>query len=146
MPSDLTAYTLSVDLNSTYLSQTSTLPATRHINDPTLGLMMLLSTLQYESPYMNQTYSNAANQAGKAAYVESGGQGLQNNFLQRLGKETTDAGHQMGLTDTEMGILFETAKTAKTHKLDINGPKVYFMKTRLTIEESRGSVGVGWSW
>lgn len=144
--SDLTACTLAVDPNSTYLNHIANIPTVQPANDPILGLMMLLSTLQYQAPYMNSTYSNAANQAGKAAYTESGGQQLQNNFVQKVSKEATETGHNLGLTDTEMGVLFETAKTAKTHKLDLNGPKVYFIKTHLTIEENKGSIGLGWNW
>jgi hypothetical protein len=140
----LTACTLAPDANSSYLANMTYKATPVPLSSPTMGLMMLLSTLQYQSPYMNPTYSNAASQAGKAAFMVSGGQGIQDNGLKMATKNGMDFAHSIGLTDTEMGIAGIGYKTYRTRQIDVNGPNIYILKSHLTINTDGGSIGLGW--
>ena len=140
---NLSAYTLVPD-NATYLNCYKSCPiAPQPMSGPTVGLMMLLSTLQYQAPYMNPVYANAASQAGKAAYIQSGGQAMQNKLTSQATDQTKDFAHSIGITDTEMGVVLGTAKVVRDKQLDVNGPKIYFIKTHLTVGEDHGSIGLG---
>lgn len=139
---DLTACTLVPEVNTSYLSQTSVTPAVAPMGGSTMGLMMLLSTFQYQAPYMGPTYSNAASQAGKAAFIQSGGQKMEDGLRGYGVKQAKDA----GLTDAEAVVLFGAAKTLRNRQLDFNGPRVYSIKTHLTLGTESGSVGLKYEW
>lgn len=139
--SNTTASTLVSEPNSSYLGNIHSKPLVMPLSDPTMGLMMLLSTFQYQAPYMNGTYSNAASQAGKAAFVMSGGQDAQN----KLADKSKDFVYSLGLTNAEMGLLLGSAKTIRDRQLTINGPRIYSVKTNLTASQTGGSIGLGWT-
>jgi hypothetical protein len=108
-----------------------------------VGLMMILSTLQYQAPYLNPTYSNAASQAGKAAFIQVGGQDVQNKITAQATNQAKDVVHSMGITDTEMGAVFGGAKVIRDRQVDVNGPKIYFIKTHITVGQDHANVGLG---
>ena len=137
---NLTASTLVPDVNVSYLAHTSGTPVVAPISSPTLALMMFLSTLQYQAPYMGQ-YSNAAGQAGKAAFVEVGGPQSQNN----LKTYSLDQGHEIGLTNAEGVVIFGTARVIQKRQIDWAGPSFYSVKPNLTLSPNSGSLGLKWS-
>ena len=91
------------------------------------------------------TYSNAATQASKAAAIVSGEQDMQDRFIKLITNDSKDAMHSVGITDTEAGIVLETAKTIKNKQLQINGPKIYLIKSKLTIGQDNASIGLGYN-
>lgn len=143
--SNLNAYTLVPEPNGTYLSGTANIPVSNPLSGSTMGLMMLLSTFQYQASSMGPTYSNAATQASKAAAIVSGEQDMQDRLIKLITNDGRDAMHSIGITDTEAGLVLETAKTIKNKQLQINGPKIYFVKTKLTFGRSNGSIGLGYN-
>lgn len=146
---NLTATILASESNTTHLSQINNL----HIADPmsssTMGLMMLLSTLQYQAPYMDPRYSYAASQAGKAAFIESGGQALQDRFIAMTNKKATDMGKNairyIGVSEVQLGIVLGTYKVYKARQIDIKGPTLHSINTNLTLGTDHGSIGLGWN-
>jgi hypothetical protein len=143
----LNAYTLVPEPNSTYLGHTSgSLVVADPMSGPTMGLMMLLSTLQYQAPYMNPVYSNAASQIGKVAFVQSGGQAVQDKTLSFATKDGLDFAHSIAITDAEMGIVGLTLKTIRARQLNLNGPKFYSIKTDLTINQQTASMEIKYAW
>src|SRR5665213_3217502 len=99
----LGAYTLMPEANSSYFSHTKDVYHTKDpLGDATMGLMMMLSTLRYQSAYLPSPYSTAASQAGKAAFRQSGGQASQDRFETLLGNKAKETAHSLGLTDGEM--------------------------------------------
>ena len=142
----LNACTLASDVNSSYLANTGHIPTFAPTSGPTTGLMMLLSTLQYQAPYMNPTYSNAASQAGKAAFVESGGQAFQDKTVGMTTREGIDFAHSIGINDTEMGIVGFTAKTLRSRQVNFKGPSIGPVKSNLTGTENSGSIGFKYEW
>lgn len=139
---DTTACTLVPEPNSTYLAHTNGVPAIAPQNSSGMGLMMILSALQYQAPYMPAQYSNAAGQAGRAAYIQSGGKKMEDD----LGKYGAGEAKDAGVTDTEAAIVFGAAKVARDRQLKINGPKIYDIKTNLTVNQNSGSVGFKYEW
>jgi len=139
---DLTACTLVPEANVSYLAHTSGTPVVAPMSGPTLGLMMFLSTLQYQSSYLGPTYSNAAGQAGKAAFVEAGGPQGQNN-LRTYGLNQS---HEMGLTNAEGAIIFGTARILQKRQIDWTGPSLYSVKPHLTLSPQSGSIGLKYEW
>ena len=145
-PLDLTAYTGVPEANGSYWTDIHHTSAGDPLSGSTVGLMMLLSTFQYQAPYMGPTYSLAANQAGKAAYIVSGGQAFQDKVISVTTGIARNLVHSLGLTDTEVGLFLGTAKIVKNRKLDINGPKFYFIKTHLTLTPNDGSIDLKYEW
>ncbi len=144
-PLQLNAY-VGVPSNSTYLSCLKNCPVVKAPMDGgTLGLMMLMSTLQYQAPYMNPIYAGAATQAGKAAFIVSGGQDMQNRLSSKAENQAKDVFHSIGITDTEMGVVLGSAKIIKDRQLNVNGPKIYSIRTHLTVGQDNSSVGLGLS-
>jgi hypothetical protein len=127
------------------LSHTSTTLYSEPLSGPTMGLMMLLSTLQYQAPYMNPVYSDAAYKAGKAAYIESGGQKLEDNLKKYGTDQANDGMLEIGLTEAEIGILAGSVKTYRTKQINVRGPKIGFIETKLTAGENNGSIGLRWN-
>jgi hypothetical protein len=142
---NLTASTLAPTPNSSYLVNTGKVPVQGTIDGSTMGLMMLLSTLQYQAPYMNPAYSNAASQAGKAAFVQVGGQGMQDKLTKYGTDNALHTAHDIGLTDTEMGIVGETYKIYRQKQIDVRGPNIYPVNTHLTINQNSATLGFKWS-
>jgi hypothetical protein len=147
-PVQLTAYVGMPSSNQSYLVCTKNCPITpQPIGGATMGMLMLLSTLQYQAPYMNSQYSTAAAQAGKAAFIQSGGQAFQDRLQTVAAKKAEtvakDAYHSVGITDTEVGVVLGTAKVIRDKQLDVNGPRIYFIKTHVTVAPDHGSVGLG---
>jgi hypothetical protein len=146
--SNLRAYTLMPTPNSTYLTCTKGCQTVREpMSGSTMGLLMLLSTFQYQAPYMSPIYSNAASQAGKAAYIQSGGQAMQDKVTSVVSAKAEtvakNAYHSVGITDTEVGAVLVTAKVIRDRQIDTNGPRIYFLKTHFTVGLDHGSVGLG---
>jgi hypothetical protein len=140
----LQAYTLMPETNSTYLLDSHYRATAEPISGPTIGLMAILSTFQYQAPYMSPMYSNAASQFGKAAYSETGGQAMQDKATKLATKNATDVVHSMGITDGELGVVLGTAKVIRDRRLDLNGPKVLSIKTHLTLDQNSANLGLRW--
>ena len=137
--SNLTAHT--VQPNTSYLSNTHTAPIADPMSGSTMGLMMLMSAFQFQTPYMNPIYANAATTASKQAYTLSGGQKLQDDLTNVAGKDAVNWAHVIGLTDGELGVAGGAAKILRDKKAVLNGPKINTVKTSLTIEQSSGIIG-----
>ena len=140
------AYTLMPEPNSTYLNHYTNTPL---VGDPlsgsTVGLMMILSSFQYQSPTLNPSYSNALNQASHAAFVEMGGQAFQD----KVRGYATDQGKGFVHTwdaDTEVGILLGAAKVVRDRQVDVRGPNISFINTHLTVGQNHESLQLGWEW
>jgi hypothetical protein len=138
--------TLSPEPNSSYLSNYHHSSIADPISGSTMGLMMFLSTLQYQSPYMNPTYSNAANQIGKMSFVESGGQNLQDRFVSMVTKDGIDIVHSLGITDKEMGVFLGITKVVRERRISLTGPKIYSIGTSLTADPNSGNIGFKYDW
>ncbi len=145
-PVNLTASTLIPEPNSSYLCHTHINPISTPMDSSTVGLLMILSTLQYQTPYVNPTYSGAMAQAGKAAFMESGGQSTQDKILDLTTQKATNVVHSLGITDTEMGIVLGSAKIIKEKQFSVNGPKLGFINTHLTATQNSGNIDLGWNW
>jgi hypothetical protein len=104
--------------------------------------MMFLSTLQYQSAYLGPVYSGAAEQAGKAAFVEVGGPQSQNN----LKTYSLDQGHELGLTNAEGLVVFGTARIIQKRQIDWTGPSFYSVKPHLLLSPNSGSIGLKYEW
>lgn len=145
--SNLTSGTLEVESNSSYLYHTKDVPiVTDSISSSTVSLMMFMSILQYQAPYMGPKYSEAASKAGQAAFIESGGKALQDkigNMVINKGKEITKS---VGITDGEIAVLLGTYKIAKERQIDVNGPKIYSIKTHFTCGIGSGNIGLRYEW
>ena len=135
--------------NSTYLSSLHFSYVTTGLDAFGTAIMLFLSTLQYQAPYLGQ-YSGAAASAGQAAFITNGGQALQDKFVQNESKQALDFAHSLGLTDTEMGVVGLTYKTYKDRTLNVNIPKVYSTNINLTIQPDNATVGnnagIGLNW
>lgn len=140
------ACTLMPSPNETYLANLSYKSPDAPMGDSSIGLMMLLSTFQLTSPTMNPAYSNAANQAGRAAYIQSGGQAKQDKLLDRAETQARDTAHSVGITDTEMTVVLTTAKVVKDRKVELKGPSLYDVKTSLTADPSSATLGFKYEW
>ena len=144
-PLKLTAY-VGVPSNSSYLSCVKNCPTFKTPMDgSTVGIMMLLSTLQYQAPYMNPVYANAAGQAGKAAFIQVGGQDVQNKLTSKAESQAKDTIHAIGITDTELGVVLGTAKIVRDKQVDVNGPKIYFIRTHISVGQDHANLGLGFS-
>jgi hypothetical protein len=146
MSDNTISYTLMPEPNISYLSHYTGVPViSEPLSGSTMGLMMILSTFQYQSPSLNPAYSNALNQAGKAAFIESGGQAMQDklkNYGTDKGKETLQ---ELGM-DSEVAVLLGSAKVIRDRQINVRGPNLGFVKTHLTIGQDHGSFGLGWDW
>lgn len=145
-PINLTASTLVVEPNSSYFCHIHIGSTSAPMGGSTMGLLMILSTLQYQAPYVNSLYSGAMAQAGKAAFMESGGQSTQDKILDISTKKATNIVHSLGITDTEIGIVLGSAKIIKEKQFSVNGPKLGFINTHLTATQNSGNLGLGWNW
>ncbi len=149
MPSSLyantVAYTEVPEPNATYLSHTNGTPVfTDPLSGSTIGMMMILSTFQIQAPCTGSC-ANATSQAGKAAYIQGGLQGTQDKMGSKAENEVKDSLHSVGITDTEMGVALGSAKIVKDRSINVNGPRIGFVKTHLTITQNSGTVGLRWS-
>lgn len=143
-PLQLKAYVGAPPDNASYLTCMKNCPSvTTPMDSGTFGMLLLLSTLQYQAPYMGPTYSNAASQAGKAAYVQVGGQAMQDKMTSQAENQAKQAVKSLGITDAEMGVVLGTAKVVRDRQIDVNGPKIYFVKTHVTVGQDHGSLGLG---
>ena len=112
----------------------------------TMALMMLVATLQWQAPMAGPTYSNAAAQAGKAAYIVSGGQGAQDKVASIAAKNAGDGLHSIGITDAELGVVLGTAKVIRDKSVDVNGPRLGHIRTHLTATTNNASLGIRYEW
>lgn len=139
---NINSYTLLSDPNTFYWSNTKNMGSITSINDPSIGLLVILSVFQYQTPYINPMYSEAANKASQAAFIQSGAQTAQDKISQ-IG---IDFAHSMGVNDMEMGIFVGTVKTVKNRQMEINGPKLYSIKTHLTGTQNSTNIGFKYEW
>lgn len=144
--STLYSCTLIPSPNSSYLYNIHSPVLQDPFSGSTMGLMMILSAFQYQPSGISQNYSNALNNASKAAFIQSGGQSMEDQFVSKTTVMFADTAHSMGLTDSEMGIVFGSAKIFKYKQMDLNGPKFYSIKTHLTINQNSGSLGLKYEW
>jgi len=150
---DLSAYTLMPEPNSTYLYNTHTIPVQEPLSGSTMGLMMLLSSLQYQAPYVPSQYQQAASQAGKAAFIDVGGQATQdqaNAAIGKMGKQASDTAlgivHSIGITDTELGASYMVYKVLNDRKIDLSMIKIGGVRFNLTLDPQDVSVGLNYGW
>jgi hypothetical protein len=141
----LTACTLAQDANSSYLANYGHVATSTPMSGSTMGLLMLLSTFQYQAPYMSPTYSNAASQAGKAAFMETGGQAMQDKALKIVTDDGNSFAHSIGLTGTEMGIVGIGYKTYRSRQIDVRGPQISVFRSDLTLAQDSVILGLKWS-
>lgn len=134
----------SVEANSSYLA-TVNAPHIANVPDSgSIGLMMILSTFQYYPTANNPTYSNAIGQASKAAFIQSGGQGVQDKLASKALDVAKDSFHYLGITDGQLGTVFGAAKVIRDRQINTPGPNIYNINTHLTISQTGGSIGLGW--
>ncbi len=95
---------------------------------------------------MGPMYSGAAGQAGKAAFIESGGQALQDRFLSVMVHKSKDVANSIGITDGELGATLGTLKVIRDRQINLSGPRMYSVKTDLTINQSSGSMNFKYEW
>lgn len=138
---NLRSYTLVPEPNESYFVQTKSLYNTVPLGNGSVGFLLMLSTLQYQAPYLPSQYSGAASQAGKAAYIQSGAQASQDKLVSRMGKSVIDEMHQAGVTDTEAAIVLGTIKTVRNKQVDLNGPRLSFFQTHLTLAPDHTLLG-----
>ncbi|CAM6004848.1 unnamed protein product [Sphagnum balticum] len=140
----LVAYTGMPSDNSTYLSCFKNCPVVKpQMDGSTMGLLMILSTLQFNTSMVPPAYSSAAQQAGHAAYVQSGGQSTQDNLTGKASAEGMNVLHSLGITDTEAGIVGGGLKIVRDKQVNVNGPKIYFIKTHITVGQDNANLGLG---
>lgn len=144
--SNTDAYTLALQPNVSYLSNTHSTALGMPQSSSTLGLMMMLSTLQYQAPYINSAYTNVAGKVGQAAYIQSGGKSFQENLTDKATQNATEAAHNVGITDKEAAIILGSAKIIKDREIDVNGPRIYSIRSHLTMTQSSGSIGIKYEW
>lgn len=145
MENNLYTCSLVQEPNSSYLVNLQ-LISKPQLDSPTIGLMMVLSTLQYQAPYLSPNYSNAAYQASKAAQIESGLSDVQARVMKLVTNNAKDTIKSIGITDTEMVILLGTTSTIRNKNLDLKGPELGSIKTHLNINTNSGSVGFKYDW
>lgn len=140
----------SVPDNSSYMGNVHYAAMGTPMDGSTMALLMVLSTFQYQAPYIDATYSNALSQASKAAYIESGGQAFQDRLFGVVTKDGEDVARTitrfMGITDMEAVVVVGAARVIKDRQLDINGPKICTVKTHLTLTPDSGIVGIKYDW
>lgn len=146
MGNGLTAYT-AVAPNDSYLCHTTGVTAiSEPVSGTTMGLMMMLSTLQYQAPYMNPTYSNAAGQMGKAAFVQSGGQAFQDKAVLYANNRAKEAVQAIGVDGKKVAIILTAAKVVRDRQIDFKGPNIGPVKSNLTINPNTGTMGLKYEW
>jgi hypothetical protein len=144
--SNTLAYSEVPDLNCTYLSHTSGTPVfTDPMSGSTIGIMMILSTFQWQAPCTGPC-ADATSQAAKAAYIQGGLQGIQDKVGSKAENGIKDSLHSVGVTDMEMGLVLGSAKVIRDRQISVNGPKLGFIRTHLTITENSGTIGLRWNW
>lgn len=134
---NLKAYT-SVPEYNYYLSNVKSTPVSTNISEPTTGLMMLLSLFQYQSSYAGPTYSNAVEQASKAAYVQSGGKKIEDS----LKEKGITLVHDIGITNTESAIALGAAKTFQSKQFNWDNLKINTFKIHMGLTPNSGNIGV----
>lgn len=139
----LKAYALQPDTNSSYLSNYKFHGPAPQMDSSAIGLMMILSTLQYQAPYVAPGYSNAAAQAGKAAYIQSGGQAIQDKVASKVESKVKETCHDIGITDGAIGAVLGTAKVVRDRQVDFNGPRLFMVHTHVTLGPDHGLLGLG---
>ena len=84
-------------------------------------------------------YSQAGNQMGKTAYVQSGLQAHQDRLLGDAAQVAKDT----GLPETSAVILIGTARAVRDKRLGFQGPEIFCFKTHFNVDRSSGSLGLG---
>jgi hypothetical protein len=141
------AYTLMPEPNQTYLAQTKNVGIPQDpLSGSTIGFMMVLSTFQYQSPTLNPTYSGALSQASKAAFIQSGGQQVQDKVTSVVTRDGIDFAHSIGLTDVEMGTVGLTYRTIQRRQLSFKGPKFGGVRSNFMVSPGNGTVGLTYGW
>lgn len=144
---ETTAYTLMPEPNISYLVKTKdVIISAEPLSASTMGLMMMLSTFQYQAPTVNPAYSNALSQAAKAAFIESGGQAFQDKAKGYATNQGKNIIHGLGVNDTELGVVFGSAKVIRDRQIDVNGPHLLSAKTHVTVGVGHESLGLTWEW
>lgn len=136
--------TIGVADNSSFLTQTKSGPVQEPLSGSTMGVLMVLSVFQYQ-PITNPTYSNAIGQASRAAFVQVGGQALQNQLTSKAEGIAKDTIHSFGITDTEIVAVLGATKTIRDRSISLDGPKIESLKTHFTAGQNNASIGLGWN-
>lgn len=140
------SYVTGVPDNSTYLYKINIPTVTDPFSGSTIGLLMILSTFQYQSPTANPAYSNALGQASKAAYVQVGGQAFQDKVMGIATDKGKNVIHSMGITDGQMGAVLGAYMIARDRRLSLDGPKIYSINTHLTYGVGNANIGFKYEW
>lgn len=142
----LQASTIVAETNISYMSHTHVVAVQEPLSGTTIGLLMLLSTLQYQAPYMSPIYSTAALQIGQKAFVDSGGKSFQDRFLSNMEIRGKNLTHEIGITDGELGATLGTLKVIRDRQINLNGPRIYSVKTGLTADPNSASMKFNYEW
>lgn len=113
------------------------------MSESTVGLLALLSTLNFYAP-VSPAYMSAANAAGRAAFIQSGGQALQDKLTSISETRARRAIYWLGISDTQIAVLLGTAKVINDKQLALPGPRFYQVNTSFSVAPEYGSVGLSW--
>lgn len=130
--------------NSSYLNYRSAFSFQEPLSGSTVGILMVLSTFQYQSPTMNPTYLNAIGQASRAAFVQSGGQRFQDQLTSKAENAARYIIHSIGITEGQLGVLLGATKVIRDRSVSLDGPRIQSVKTHFNINQTNGSIGLGW--
>ena len=139
-------YVTGVPDNSTYLYKTNVPTVTDPLSGSTVGLLMVLSTFQYQPPTANPAYSNALGQASKAAYIQVGGQAFQDRVMGVATDKGKNVMHSIGFTDGQMGAVLGAYIVARDRQVSLDGPKIYSIKSHLTANQTGANIGFKYEW
>jgi hypothetical protein len=111
------------------------------MTEPTIGLMAIISTLSLYSP-LPPSYTNATNAAGRAAFIQSGGQAIQDKILAYSENKAHKTLNSLGVTDNQMAIVVGTVKVIREQRISFPGPKFDRIRTNLAVTPNSGFVGL----
>ena len=132
----LTSY-VSVSEYGHYFYAKST-PISTNISESTTSFMMLLSLFQYQPTYIDPIYSNALQQASKAAYANTDGKKMED----ALKEKGINLVHDMGITNTEGAIVLGVAKTLQSRQFNWDNLKIDVVKVHVGLSPNSGNIGV----
>lgn len=129
-----------------YLPHMNTVPIQEPLSAPTMGLLMVLSTLQYQAPYMSPIYSSAASQIGQKAFTDMGGKSFKDRLMSGMESKGKSIAHSIGITDGELGVTLGTLRVIRARQINLNGPKIYSIRTSLTATPTDGTMVFKYEW
>lgn len=117
-------------------------PVQNPMDSGTMGLLMILSVFQYQTP-TNPTYNWTLSQAGHAAYIQSGAQDFQDKLASKAEYVVRTTIRSIGVTDGQVGVLIGITNTIRTKELSLDGPRIQSVTTHLHVSENSANIGLG---